>query len=499
MEFAADIKNLMMPEIIIFVGALLLCFISFLAEKAHKRIFVLALLILGLSLSMCFELDTDTVSMAFGGSFLISKFTVFLKELILVGTIFTVFLSDKYIKQSQKSVPEFLMLLFIATLGGMILVSARDFITMFVSLETLSISSYILSGFLKEKNTQESTLKYLITGSVASAIILYGVSFLYGMSGSLRFDVVCVAVKSANMFNIAALSGLFILSGLCFKLATIPFYNWAPDVYENSPLSISAFLSTVSKIAGLGIIIRLMAEIFNQIWVLYLVLGIIALVSMSIGNFLGLCENNIKRLMAFSSIAHAGYILAVLALGSTLSLSSAIFYIITYLFMNFAAWCCLEVIDNGNDVTMDSIKGLAYKKPYLAFCLVVAFSSLAGLPIFIGFFSKFYLFQAIVFAGFLLYPFLAFVLFNSLVALFYYFKIIKSMFDEEEFSLQFFLSKRLATVLAVSVIFVLLGGIFSSPVITYSQQVAQSQIPAVIQYEAIKGTYFDNPQPISVK
>ncbi|MDD3419214.1 MAG: NADH-quinone oxidoreductase subunit N [Candidatus Gastranaerophilales bacterium] len=499
MEFAADIKNLMMPEIILFVGALLLCFIGILTDKAYKRVFSIVVLMLGLSFLMCLQLDTDTVSMAFGGSFLISKFTVFFKELILAGTISTIFLSDKYIKQNQKSVAEFYMLLFVAALGGMILVSSRDFITMFVALETLSISSYILSGFIKEKNSQEATLKYLVTGCVASAVILYGVSLLYGMSGSLRFDVIFAAIKSASMFNIAALSGTLVISGLCFKLATIPFYNWAPDVYEKSPLAVSAFLSTVSKVAGFGIIIRLVSELFNGIWILYLVLGLIALVSMAIGNLLGLCEENVKRLMAYSSIAHAGYILAVLALGSTLSLSSAVFYIITYLLMNFAAWSCLEVLDNGDGVTTESLKGLAYKRPVLAFCMVSAFASLAGLPIFVGFFSKFYLFQAIVFAGFLLYPFLCFVLLNSLIALYYYFKVIRAMFDEQESEQTVFWSKRLAVVLVFSTVMVLLTGIFSSPVITYSQQIAQSQMPAVIQYEAIKGTYFDNPRPISVR
>lgn len=498
MEFVADIKNLMLPEITIFIGSLLFCLLAVILPESHKRASVLILSLLSLALIMCFKIDADTASMTFGGSFLINGFTMFFKELILAGTILTVILSDKYIKNTQKTVSEFFMFLMVAALGGMILVSSREFITMFVALETLSISSYILSGFLKEKTSIEATLKYLILGSVASAIMLYGVSLLYGLSGSLRFDMICSALKSTGVFNMAALAGVFVLGGLSFKLATIPFYNWAPDVYKNSPLSVAAFLSTVSKIAGFGIIIRLMSEIFNGIWVLYLVVALMALVSMTIGNLLGLGENNIKRLMAYSSIAHAGYVLAVLSLGSPLSLSSAIFYILTYLFMNFAAWSCIEVLDTPESTSIDDFKGLAYKRPYIAAGMVISFSSLAGLPIFIGFFSKFYLFQAIAFAGFLLYPFLLFVLLNSVIALYYYFKVIKVMFDEDvEFEGPIFLSKRLEALIMTSVLFVLVSGVFSSGMISYSQKIAQSQIPAVIKYESIKGTFFDNPEPVN--
>lgn len=498
MEFIADIKNLMLPEMTIFIGSLLFCLLALILPKSHKRASVLVLSLLSLALVLCFKVDADTASMTFSGSFLINKFTMFFKELILSGTILTIILADKYIKNSQKSVAEFFMLLMVAVLGALILVSARDFVTMFVALETLSISSYILSGFLKEKESTESALKYLILGSVASAVMIYGISLLYGLSGSLRFDIICSSLKSTGVFNIATLAGVFVLGGLCFKLATIPFYNWAPDVYKNAPLSVAAFLSTVSKIAGFGIIIRLMAEIFNGIWVLYLVVGLIALVSMTIGNLLGLGEDNIKKLMAYSSIAHAGYVLAVLSLGSSLSLSAAIFYILTYLFMNFAAWSCIEALDTPNVTSMEDFKGLAYKRPYITAGMVISFSSLAGLPIFIGFFSKFYLFQAIVFAGFLLYPFLMFVLLNSLIALYYYFKVIKVMFeDDKEFTGEIFLSKRLEALIMISVLFVLISGIFSSPMISYSQKIAQSQIPAVIKYESIKGTFFDNPQPVN--
>lgn len=496
MEFLADIKNLMLPEIIVLIGSLILCVLAFSYPQSKKIPFIATVIIFITAMIFCFQLDTDTVVMTFGGSFLISKFTVFFKELILLGSILTVFLSDKYLSKLQKAASEFYMFLLVAVLGAMILVSSRDFITMFVSLETLSISGYILSGFLKEKSSQESMLKYLILGCVASAVMLYGISLLYGISGSLRFETVYLATKNLQLFNVAALAGLFVISGLCFKLATIPFYNWAPDVYQNSPLSVSAFLSTVSKIAGFGIIIRLISELFSGIWVLYLILGIIALASMSIGNFLGLVENNIKRLMAYSSIAHAGYILSVLSLGSTLSLSAAVFYLITYLFMNFAAWSCIELLDESSETSIDDFKGMAYKRPYLATAITISFASLAGLPVFVGFFSKFYLFQSIAFTGFLLYPFLFFILFNSLIALYYYLKVIKVMFEEdEEFDKEIFLGKKFAVVLLVSVLFTLVAGIFSSPIITYSQQIAQSQIPAVIEYESIEGTFFDNPQP----
>ncbi len=498
MEFLADIKNLMLPEMTLFIGVLVLCGLAFFPENIKKNSLQISIVFLGLSLWLCMQLDADTVIMAFGGSFLISKFTVFFKELLLIGSIFTVFLSDKYIKNKQEtSSPEFFMLLLTATLGGVMLISARDFIIMFVSIELLSISSYILSGFVREKKSTQAVLKYLITGAVATTVMLFGVSILYALSGSLRFDVICAVLKSSQIFSISVFAGIFIVSGLCFKLAAVPFYNWASEVYENAPLSIAAFLSTVSKIAGFAIIIRLIAEVFKGIWALYLVVGLIALITMSFGNLLALCENNLKKIMAYSSIAQGGYILSVLALVSPLGLSAAIFYIMTYLFMNFTAWSCIETIDNCEELTLADLEGFAYKRPYLATGMVFAFASLAGLPVFVGFFSKFYLFQAISFAGFLLYPFLFVLLLNTLLALFYYLRIIKVMFDEEkEFDRPVFLSKKLGALILFTSIFVLISGICSSPLISYSQKIAQSQIPAEIKYEQIKGTFFDNPQPM---
>lgn len=500
MEFLADIKNLMLPEVTLFVGVLLLCAVAVFSKNVQKFSVWIAIFLLVLSLGFCVQLDTDTVIMAFGGSFLISKFSVFFKELLLAGSLFTVLLSDRFIKESDNSSTEFFMLLLVATLGGMVLVSSRDFVTLFVALEMLSISSYILAGFLRKEKSTEAALKYLVTGATASAVMLFGVSILYAISGSLRFDVICVALKNPAVFSLSALAGIFVLSGLCFKLAAIPFYNWASDVYENAPLSIAAFLSTGSKIAGFGIIIRLIAEIFRDIWVLYLVVGLIALITMTFGNFLALGEQNLKRIMAYSSIAQAGYILAVLCLGSPLSLSAAVFYILTYLFMNFAAWGCIETIDSPEGLSLADLEGFAYKRPYLATGITFSFASLAGLPVFVGFFSKFYLFQAIGFAGFLLYPFLAVVLFNAIVALFYYLRVIKVMFDEErEFARPVFLSKKLGALILATVIFVLGAGILAAPMIEYSQKIAQSQMPAVIKYEQIKGTFFDNPQPMETE
>ena len=497
MEFLADIKNLMLPEATLLMGALFLCSLAFFDDVIKENAFKITVIFLLLALWLCFQIDAEIIVTAFGGSFLVSKFTIFFKELLLCGSLFTVFLSDKYIKNITKFSPEFFMLLLSATLGGMVLISSRDFVTMFISLELLSISSYILSGFLRKKDSARAALKYLITGAAASAVMLFGVSILYALSGSLRFDVVCEALKRPEVFNIAAFGGIFVISGLCFKLAAVPFYNWASDVYENAPLSIAAFLSTVSKIAGFAIIIRLIGEVFNGIWILYLVLGLISLITMTFGNFLALCENNIKKIMAYSSIAQAGYILAALCLVSPLGLSAAIFYLITYLGMNFAAWACIETLDDSTSLTLEDLKGFIYKRPYIGSGIAIAFASLAGLPIFVGFFSKFYIFQSIAFAGFLLYPFLFVVLFNTIVALFYYLHVIKVMFDEEkEFARSVFLSKKLGGLILLTTLFVLISGIFASPLISYSQKIAQAQMPAVIKYEQIKGTFFDNPQPL---
>lgn len=507
MEFISDIKNLMLAEMTMFLGIICLTILSFLAQNAKKRAFSIAIIFLIVAFIFCINLDTDTISLAINGSFLISKFTVFFKEIILLGTIFTILLGNNFIKQTDFGV-EFYMLLLSSALGGMVLVSSRDFITMFIGFEALSIPCYILSGLIK-KRPQLVTLRYLIIGAIASAIMLYGISFLYGLTGSIRFDTVFNIIKSPNIFNMAVFSGMLVISGFCFKLATIPFYNWAPDIYDNAPTSISAFLSTISKIATFGILARLICEVFSHIWVLYLAIGLIALISMTIGNILALKELKIKKLIAYSSIAHASYILAGLALGSPLSLSAMIFYLITYLFMNFTVWSAIEYLDNTTDFEIETLKSLAYKKPFIAIVLISAFASLAGLPIFVGFFSKFYLFQAMAFSGFLLYPFLLFVLINTLIALIYYLKIIKIIFEENNenndektdifgnFS-PIFKDKTLKIVMIVSFIFITFGGLYSSPIIEYSQKISQSQLPPIIEYETIEGTYFDKPQKIPV-
>lgn len=493
MEFLVDIKNMMMPELVIITGVLALCFLSLFYQRAKQSAYILAISVLILAFGFGFSVDTHSACTAFYGAFLSSKFTVFFKGMILIGSVFTVLLSDKYIKTLNKNVCEFYMLLLTAVLGSMILVSSNDLITLFIGLETLGIASYILSGFIKgNKTSSETAMKYLITGAVASAVLLYGFSFLYGVSGSLQFEYIKEAFMNPAFFHVGILAGTLVISGLCFKLASLPFYNWASDVYQGSPLSVSAFLSVVSKIAGFGIFIRVMSEFLGSIWILYVVVFLFAIATMTIGNFLAVRENNIKRLMAYSSIAHAGYMLAALSLGATFSISSVIFYLITYVFMNFAAWGCIETIDKTPNTTIDDFKGLAYKHPFVAGALTVSLVSLAGLPVCVGFFSKFYLIQTISFAGFALFPAVLIILFNSLVALFYYFKVVKSMFEKQDPVSEVVMSKRLKSLLVITTAFTLFAGIVSGPIIEYSQSVAQAQLPIMINYDELNDGFINS-------
>lgn len=493
MEFLIDIKNMMIPETIVISGILLLLLLFLFYKKAKQSAYMVAILTLILAFGTCFSIDVNNPGMAFYGAFLSNKFTVFFKELILLGSIFTVLLSDKYIKALNRTAAEFYLLLLTAILGAMILVSAHDLITLFVGLETLGIASYILSGFIKEQKTSsETALKYLVTGAVASAVLLYGVSFLYGLSSSMQFDLIKMNLENPAYFHMSILAGTLVISGICFKLAAVPFYNWAPDVYQGAPLPISAFLSIVSKIAGFGILVRIMSEFLGTVWVLYVVLFFIAATTMTIGNLLAVREKNLKRLMAYSSIAHAGYILAALSLGATFSVSAVIFYIITYVFMNFAAWGCIETIDKTPNTTIDAFRGIAYKNPYIAAAMTIALVSLAGLPVSVGFFSKFYLIQTVSFAGFALFPAVFIILVNSLIALFYYFKIVRVMFEQDEFATELIISKRLKSMILITTLFTLFAGLYCGPMIELSQDVAQSQIPIYINYDELKDSFINS-------
>lgn len=467
----------LLPEIIL-TTVILICSVLTFLLKDDKQKTIYYISSFGLILAL---IPFAFLPLIQEGSFLFNSvisniFTCLFRVLILTGALLTVYLSKKYTSRFGNSLGEFYTLILIATLGAMLLVSANDLIMVFVGIETLSMSSYALCSYTKlDKLSNEAGLKYLIIGAISTAILLYGFSFLYGITGQTNLAEISQYLIRYGISPILIFSFLCILGGFSYKLSAVPFHVWTPDVYQGAPIPVAAYLSVVSKIAGFGILIRFLSMIFINLPIWEISLGIIAVLTMTVGNLMAISQSNIKRLMAYSSIAQAGYILLGLVIATTMGISSMIFYMIVYLFTNFGTWAAIEIYANqtGND-SIDSLSGLAFKQPVLAGSLTVCLLSLAGIPITAGFFSKFYLFQAIIFSGYQFTWLLIIALINTVIAVFYYLKVVKAMFIRPEIQVQetkFILSdsKTLNIVTAFTASMVILLGIFSSSLIDLSK------------------------------
>ncbi|RZL32108.1 MAG: NADH-quinone oxidoreductase subunit N, partial [Pedobacter sp.] len=360
---------------------------------------------------------------------------LYFKMIIVISSILIVLISFKYVNEKIRSVGEFYSLICMATIGAMVVSSANEMITLYLGIELLSISSYILCCFNKSNvKSSESSLKYFVVGALSSAFLLYGFSLLFGLTGTTQFPQLTAAI---DKYTHPQLNAIFIIgivmtiAGLGYKIAAVPFHFWAPDVYEGAPTPVTAFLSIVSKIAGFAAFSRFF-QIFNTDMSAKIVVlvAILSVLTMTIGNVLSLSQKNIKRLFAYSSIAHAGYLLIgfiPLLQNRSEDYAGVLYYITCYIFMNIGCFAALIYFSKYTGSTdIDSFAGVAKKSPFVAFVFSCCLISLAGLPPFGGFTGKFYLFVGAVNSG---YTWLAFVgALNSVVSLYYYVKIIKSMY-----------------------------------------------------------------------
>ena len=367
---------------------------------------------------------------------------------------------------------EFYLLLVVATLGMDLMASASDLVMLYLAIETTSIPLYVLAGFLtRDAKSTEAGLKYLLFGALTSAVMLYGFSLIFGFSGTTQ------VYQLADLFQSGSLSPLvlvgvmlLVLVGFGFKIAAVPFHFWSPDVYEGAPTPVAGFLSTASKAAGFAVLMRFLVAVFPTTlpaWTL--TVAILATVSMIVGNFLALTQKNIKRLLAYSSIAQAGYILIGVASASTLGLGGSTFYLIAYLVTNLAAFGVVSIV--GKAIGSDDISaygGLSRRSPALALILLVALLSLGGIPPFGGFVGKVLVFAAAVKAGLL---WLAVVgILNSIIGLYYYLVVLKAVYlfrtegDEQPMPL----TRSWTLALALCVIGILLLGTLFAPWFTWA-------------------------------
>ena len=437
-----------LPETILSVAVLVILTADLIAGKPSiKRSGGLSLLAIVLALVATFaRMDQNAAYGLFGGLMAKDPLSDFFKIFFLVTTAF-VGISAMRAKDAidytdgDKESAEFYTLTLTTTLGMFLMAASTDLLTAFLSLEMVSIMSYILSGFKRRNRaSSEASLKYVIYGGVASGVMLYGMSLLYGLAGSTSLSGVYAACVSTTSPATVVVAVILCLAGFGYKIASVPFHMWCPDVYQGAPTPVTAFLSVGPKAAGFALLIRFFSggipERLGQgletvtPWPLLLV--VIACATMTLGNLAALSQTNLKRMFAYSSIAHAGYLLLGLCAGGHDGNFAILIYLVTYLFMNIGAFVVIMAIsDAGLGEELLDYRGLGKRAPFAALTMAMFLFSLTGLPPFAGFFGKYFIFAAVVSKGGTLLVAAAVIgVLNSAVSLFYYARVLKAMFFE---------------------------------------------------------------------
>jgi NAD(P)H-quinone oxidoreductase subunit 2 len=388
--------------------------------------------LIGALVALALQWDS-ALPIGFMGAFNGDDLSIIFRAIVALSALLTIPIAVRYVEQSGTALGEFITILLTATLGGMFLSGANELVTIFVALETLSISSYLLTGYMKrDPRSNEAALKYLLIGAASSAIFLFGVSLLYGLSGGeTQLPAIAQHLVAGDSSLGLVIALVFVIAGVAFKISAVPFHQWTPDVYEGSPTPVVAFLSVGSKTAGFALATRMLVEVFpllSQQW--HLVFTVLAILSMILGNVVALAQTSMKRLLAYSSIAQAGFVMLGLLAGSNAGYSSMLFYLLVYLFMNLGGFACiiLFTLRTGSDQISD-YAGLYQKDPLISLGLSLCLLSLGGIPPLAGFFGKLYLFWAGWQSG--LYGLVILGLITSVISIYYYINVIKMMVVKE--------------------------------------------------------------------
>ena len=470
------------PESAVLIALLACLLVDLAGEKTASRwVPPVCYLGLGTSLVLLALQWNGSLEPSFLGAFLADNLAIAFRAVVAGSTLISLLLSWRYVEQSGTPLGEYAAILLAATLGGMFLCGATDLVSIFISLETLSVASYLLSGYMKrDARSSEAALKYLLVGSAAAAVFLYGASLLYGLSGgNTGLEAIGVALAGSTA-PIAALSLVFVLSTVAFKIAAVPFHQWTPDVYEGSPTPVVAFLSVGSKAAGFALALRILVGCFDSFDAQWKFLfTVLALLSMVLGNVVALAQTSMKRMLAYSSIGQAGFVMIGLVCGTEDGFAAMVLYMAAYLFMNLGAFACIILFSlrTGSDRIAD-YAGLYQKDPLITLGLSLCLLSLGGIPPMLGFFGKIYLF----FAGWADHQYLLVIvgLVTSVISIYYYISVIKMMVVKEPHeasdvvkaypTVQWNLAgmQPLRAALLTCVVVTAIGGILSSPLFEWA-------------------------------
>ncbi len=415
------------PEIALIFGGIIVMVIDPLIKgKGKKELFWIAPL--GLVLGFALNLQRfHHVANAFSGALSLDEFAAYFNVIFIIGAFLAIVLSRDYVSNMDLRANEYYALILFSTSGMMILSSAKEFMSLFLGFEIMSVSVYILSGFNRRSvRSSESGVKYLVLGGFSSAILLYGIALIYGASGTIFLDQIAAKFDVNNPLYLAGTA--LILAGFIFKIGAFPLHQWVPDIYEGAPMTVTGFMSVGVKAAAFSILLRVLFGGFSQIEADWMrVLWVVAAFTMTIGNLAAIAQRSVKRMLAYSSIAHAGYALVgvVAAYGEKeLGLSSVLYYLFSYTFMNLGAFGVLSYLSkSGKECeTLDDISGLWEKKPLTAVALGIFMFSLAGVPPTIGFFAKYRVFLSGVKAEF--YWLVVIGVLNSVLSAYYYLRVL---------------------------------------------------------------------------
>ncbi len=422
------------PEIILSIAGTLLMVLDPLFARKYPKLFG-HLAILAFIGAMLGAIGANSVpGSSFSHLLVVDGFATFFRVLVIGIGILSVLSSYKYLDRETAETGEYHALMLFSVAGQCLMVASNDLIMIFIGLEISSIATYIMAGYLRnDKRNNEAALKYFLLGSFATGFLLYGVAIIYGITGSTRLDEIRIALNTpgTSLATVSVAAALMIV-GLGFKISGAPFQMWAPDVYQGAPAPVSAFMATAPKAAAFAIFVRIFMTSFQQIaggW--EPLIWISALLSMTIGNFAALTQSNVKRMLAYSSIAHAGYILVALAARSELGTAAVMFYLAAYALMNIGAFAVvIHIAGKGErNLRIDDLAGLAQKEPITAALFTVFILSFIGVPLTGGFLGKFYIFRAAVQSDLIWLAVLG--LLNSAVAAYYYLRILVVMYMNE--------------------------------------------------------------------
>jgi NADH-quinone oxidoreductase subunit N len=428
-----------LPELFLSVSMMSILLVGVFIKESFKLVSLLFILSLSFTVVLVLNQPNEIIKI-FDNSYIIDQFSIYMKVLTLVFCLFIFVSSKDYLKINSIDKIEYPIIILGSIIGMMLMISSYDLIVFYLGLELQSLCLYILASFNRtNQKSTEAGLKYFVLSALASGILLYGSSLIYGFTGSTNFELIANNMNEANPTTVFGI--VFIIVGLAFKVSAAPFHMWTPDVYEGAPTSVTSFFALIPKIAAIAVFIRfLYVPFINVINHWQTIIVFLSIASMLLGAFAAIGQNNIKRLMAYSSIGHMGYALAGVATASNEGIQSTIIYLSIYLIMNLGAFGSILMLKRKNIYfeSINDLSGLSKNHPLLAFAFLIILFSLAGIPPLAGFFAKFYIFMNVIENG--MYTLAVIGLLTTVVSAFYYLRVIKIIYfdkSKQEFDLSY--------------------------------------------------------------